>query len=223
MSDQIKKARKITDGALRNKERTRQKMIDAVGEVLKEKGYAGLSINNIIDKANVDRRLINLYFGDVNNLIEAYLNSKDYWMTKVAPKVQTIMDQSVGFGQNEITSILHTTFNEVNASPDLQKILTWEISEYQKQLRELVDRREALGSKVFKATDKEFQGTNINLRAVLALQIAGIYYLNLHAKTTGSTFCEIDINQPEGELAIKEALSSIVNLVYKEAAAQSDN
>jgi len=207
--------RKVTDGVIRNKERTRQKMIDAVGEVLKEKGYAGLSINNIVNKAKVDRRLINLYFGDVNTLIEEYLNSRDYWMSKVAPKLQAIMDQSEGFGQNEIISILHTMYDEVSVSPDLQKILNWEISEYQVKLRELADNREALGKEVFKITDKDFKDTTINLRAILALQIAGIYYLILHAKSNGSTFCEIDINTAQGEKAIKEALATVIGLVYK--------
>lgn len=207
---------KTTAGTTRNKERTKQRMIDAVGEVLKEKGYSGLTINNIVRKANVDRKLIAHYFGDVNNLIEEYLNNRDYWMNKVAPKIQGIVEKAEGFGQNEITSILHTLYDEVSKSADLQRILSWEVSEYQDKLRALADNREILGEELFKATDKDFKGMGIDLRAILALQISGIYYLVLHANANGSTFCGIDIKTTDGQKSIKEALVTVVDLVYKE-------
>lgn len=216
----LENKRKITDGIVRNKERTKQKMIDAVGEVLKEKGYAGLTINNIVNQAKVDRKLVGLYFGNVNHLIEEFLHHRDYWMTKVAPKIQTVVEQTNNFGQNEITSILHTLYDEVSNSTDLQKILSWEVSEYQDKLRTLADSREELGKELFKLTDKDFAGTNIDLRAILALQISGIYYLILHANANGSTFCGIDIKTADGQKSIKDALVTVVDLVYKERITQ---
>lgn len=75
-----------------------------------------------------------------------------------------------------------------------------------------------MGREFFKITDKDFVGTDIDLRAVCSLQIAGIYYLILHAKVNGSTFCEIDINTQDGKEAIKTALAKVINLVYKEVA-----
>lgn len=94
-----KTERKVVDGDLRNKERTKQKWIDAVGTVLREKGYAGLTVKDIVEKAQMDRRLIALYFGDANILIEKYLNSADYWMSRVAPKFNSIIEQSDTFGK----------------------------------------------------------------------------------------------------------------------------
>lgn len=207
---------KTTAGTTRNRERTKQRMIDAVGEVLKEKGYAGLTINNIVKKANVDRKLIAHYFGNVNSLIDEYLYQRDYWMTKVAPKLSSIVSEAGTFGKQEAISILHTLYDEVRLSPDFQRILSWEVSEYQDNLRALSESREALGRELFKLTDKDFNKTDINFRAIIALQIAGIYYLIMHAKVNGSTFCEIDINTKTGSDAIKEALVKVVGLVYKE-------
>lgn len=73
------KVRKTVEGSVRSKERTKQKLIDAIGKVLKEKRHVGLYINNIVKKAGIDRRLISLYFGNVNN-IEDYPNRRDYCM-----------------------------------------------------------------------------------------------------------------------------------------------
>src|SRR5690625_323283 len=76
-----KKRRKPYKGVKNNKERTMGKLIAAVGEVLTEKGYTGLTISNISKCAGVDRKLISLYFGSVNNLIETYIKGKDYWVS----------------------------------------------------------------------------------------------------------------------------------------------
>lgn len=223
MSEQIKKhtptpkKRKVVDGALRNKERTKQRWIAAVGDVLREKGYAGLSIKNIVEKAGMDRRLIALYFGDVNNLIDEYLNSVDYWMSRVAPKFNAIIEQADTIGKDEITDILHTLFDEVYTSDDLRKILNWEVGEYHIRLRELADNREKMSKPIFKMSDADFKDSDINIRAILALMISGIYYLTMHAKVNGSTFCEIDINKPKGKKAIKEALAKVIDMAYTEA------
>jgi AcrR family transcriptional regulator len=213
----LQKERKTTDGSLRNKERTKQKWLDAVGEVLKEKGYAGLTVKNITKQAGMDRRLIALYFGNVDNLIETYLQHTDYWMTKVAPKFGAILNESGKLAQQEITSILHLLFDEVLQSTDLQRMLSWEVGEYHPELRKLADNREILGKEMFKLTDVDFEGTKINIRAMLALQIAGIYYLAIHAKVNGSTFCQIDVNTPKGKEQINVALSTLMQLIYNEA------
>lgn len=218
--EKVVKVRKVTDGAIRNKARTKRKLLDAVGEVLRTKGYTGLTIRNIIETAGVDRRLIYLYFGGVDQLIETYLNEKDFWLSQINPKAQTIMESAEDFGQNEITAILHTLFDEVFKSSDLQKIIHWEISEHQPRLVELINNREELGRHLFKLTDADFVGTDVNLRAIMAIQIAGIYHLILHAHSNACTFCELDLNTPKGRKAIKTALSKIMEMVYKEAKSQ---
>lgn len=208
------KVRKVTDGAIRNKERTRQKWLNAVGEVLREKGFAGLTIRNITEKAGLDRKLIALYFNGLDGLIEEYLNTTDYWIGKFAPKVGAIIGESGKLGQAEMTKVLQALFDEVNTSENLQKLLSWQVAEYQEGLRKLADSREALGRPLLKMLDGDFEGTDIDFRAILAIQIAGIYFLNLNAKVNGSTFCEVDVNKPKGRKAIKNALSTIMELMY---------
>lgn len=211
------KARKVTDGVIRNKERTRERWLNAVGAVLGEKGFAGLTIRNITEKAGLDRKLISVYFNGLDGLIDEYLNRTDYWMGKVAPRIGTIIGESGRLGQEEVTRILHALFDEVSASENLQKMLSWQVGEYQEGLRKVADNREHLGRPMFKMTDDDFKGTDIDFRAIMAIQIAGIYYLTLNARINGSTFCEVDLNKPKGKKAIKNALSKIIELLYRES------
>ena len=209
------KKRSIVAGPIRNSEKTKQKLIDAVGIILNEKGYQHITARNITEVTGLNRKLINHYFGNLENLINIYLNSTDYWTKNISPKLETIVTNNEQFGQAAIGEILATLFDEVHNSANLRGLLNWETSTYNDSLRKLADKREELGSALFKLTDEDFKDSDINLRAVLAIQIAGIYYLNLHAKTNGNSFCEIDINDPKGADTIKQALQTIIELVYK--------
>ena len=99
----------------------------------------------------------------------------------------------------------------------LQKIIHWELGEKNKVLRKVSDSRETLGEELFRLVEPAFEASDIDIRAMLALQIGGLYYLSLHAKANGSLFCGIDINHPEGKERISKALKKVVELCYKEA------
>lgn len=73
-------ARKTYSGILKNKERTKQKFMDAVGEIITSKGYSDLGENKIARQAGLNKALTYSYFGNVNNLIQQYVRSNDYWI-----------------------------------------------------------------------------------------------------------------------------------------------
>ena len=62
--------RKIHNGEFKNAERTKLKLLQGVGEIIKEKGYTGLLGVKIAEKAKLASRNIYRYFGSVENLIE---------------------------------------------------------------------------------------------------------------------------------------------------------
>jgi hypothetical protein len=97
----------------------------------------------------------------------------------------------------------------------MQKLILWEISENSKIMHQVSEERERLGTKIFNLTDKEFQGKDIDIRAMSALLVAGIYYMVLHAKSTDTLFCEIDINTPDGMERIRNAISIILDKMYE--------
>ena len=201
----------------RNKENTKQKLINAVGKVIQEKGYSGLKIAKIAAAAQVDKKLIYAYFGGVSNLIETYIKRKDYWSTMFGDHVELFLKDNPTLGKEQVIEILGSLFEQFYDSRELQKLILWEISECTPTLRELANKREVIGHELFKLTDADFTGTDIDLRAIIALQIAGIYYLTLHAKTNGRTFCEIDINDKCGKERIQKAIQYLINQCYKEA------
>ncbi|GAE63870.1 hypothetical protein H3Z85_09530 [Chryseobacterium indologenes] len=81
-------------------------------------------------------------------------------------------------------------------------------------MNEICKERELLSTKFFALADQEIGDKNIDLRAVSALVVAGVYNLVLHAKSTDSCFCDIDINKLEGFERIKTVISTIIKKTY---------
>ena len=63
----------------------------------------------------------------------------------------------------------------------------------------------------------DFENTDVDLRARLALVLGGIYYLSLHSKSNGSLVCGIDINEEEGRARIEDAIRTIIFEAYERA------
>ena len=184
------------------------------GTVIKAKGYIGLSATNIAKAAGLSRRLITIYFESVDDLVETYVRSKDYWMEASGEANKMIEDNSGKNTKEILDYMLQNQLDYFFNNPEMQKIILWEISKKTKLMYEVCEDRERLGSRFFALSDKELQGKEIDLRAVTALLVAGIYYMVLHAKSTDTLFCEIDINNPEGMERIKKAISLILENTY---------
>ncbi|TDQ08327.1 TetR/AcrR family transcriptional regulator [Pedobacter metabolipauper] len=208
-------ARKVTDGLVRNKERTKANLISALGRILKDDGFSGLSISRVADVAKVDRRLIYDYFGSLDGLVKEYLNSNDYW--KISPDeiddiVQTSKDDS---GKTLAYSVLENQFDSLIRNEEMRRIITWGLSEKLPILKELDLKREDMGNRVLSEVfDRHFENSDKNFRAMYAILMGGVYYLTLHAKMQENPFCGIDLQEPPGQEEIKKALKQFIDLAY---------
>lgn len=211
------KKRKVSSGPIREKVRTMDRLVSAVGKVIENEGYAGLNVAAISKQAGLDRRLVYTYFGSLDNLVETYVKQKDYWNYDAKEKIISILAGNTYLESEDIIQLLQGQFDAVLEDKALQKILHWELGEKHNILRKLSDSRELLGEELFRRGEPIFEGTNIDIRAILALQIGGLYYLALHAKSNGGLFCGIDVNEFDGKQRVAKALEKIIQLCYQQA------
>ena len=212
--EELKKNRKTTSGAIRDKSRTMAKMVNAVGKLLEKKGYSGLDATSIAKIAGVDKKLVWTYFGGLDNLVEEYISQRDFWKSISNEEIKKITETPDLINKNDINKILQSQLETLLEDKILQKIIHWELGENSEILRKIADKREEMGENLFSIIDKQFENTNIDIRANLALLIGGIYYLTLHAKNNGSLFCGIDLNQKEGKERISLAINNIIEKSY---------
>lgn len=203
---------------IKNKELTKRKLIDAVGEIFRTEGHTGLGVNKVAKKAGVTKKLIYDYFErDFNNLVETYILETDYWMT-FADRVQQLIDEH-GYNENQklITEILQNQFRYFYLDKQMQQLILWEISTGSPLMRSIHNVREMMGQKLFEQTDAHFKGTGVNFRAVSALLVGGIYYSILHTRFNGGIFSDVDLSTETGREEMLEAIELIVGWAYREA------
>ncbi|SDH29599.1 TetR/AcrR family transcriptional regulator [Mucilaginibacter gossypii] len=210
-------AKKTYHGVTNDKERSKQKLVDAVGVIIRTQGYTGLNASNVAKNAGVNRRLINLYFGNLDALVETYVRGKDYWVA-ASGNAGELMEENKG---NDTRQILETLLvNQLDyffKEEEMQKIVLWQISQRSQIMFEVAEEREKLGAAYFELTDPFFKKTDVDLRAVAGLLVGGIYYMVLHAKSNDSLFCQIDVNSPEGLDRIKNAIGAILKDTFRRA------
>ena len=192
------------------------RMVSAVGKVLQKKGYTGLDAPSIAKAAGVDKKLVWTYFGGLDNLVEEYISKRDFWKSISKEQIKKITETPELINQNDINKILQGQLDTLLKDKVLQKIIHWELGEKSKTLRKIADKREEMGEGLFSIIDKQFENSNVDIRANLALLIGGIYYLTLHGKNNGSLFCGIDINNDKGKERISKAIKDILHSSYND-------
>ncbi|MGG7469372.1 TetR/AcrR family transcriptional regulator [Chryseobacterium arthrosphaerae] len=208
--------RKSSAGRIRNKERSKKRFLDAVGKILKTKGYAGLKVNDIAKAAGVDKKMIYTYFGGMDGLIDEYIRSQDYWIKVTTEKVDKIIPETSDGGELFIKEMLLSQFDYVYSNKEAQKLLLWSISESRKSLRKLIDAQEENGEYIFdNIFNPHFKERSADFRAVMAIMVSGLYYLNIFSSVNGSIFCGLDVNSADGREKIKKAVSFLVGQTYK--------
>ncbi|PLK44959.1 TetR/AcrR family transcriptional regulator [Emticicia sp. TH156] len=216
VEQQRTKQRKVTAGPIREKARTMTRLIAAVGRVIQKKGYTALTGPNIAIEAGLDKKLIWTYFGSIDNLVETYILERDFWNMADQKIISELLKHPENIGRKDITVLLHGQLDRMMKDKVLQRIIHWEIGEKNKTLRKVADKREKIGEHLFQIIEPDFANTGVDIRAKLALQIAGIYYLVLHAKYNGSLFCGIDINESTDLERLQKAIQDNINAMYEE-------
>ena len=89
----------------------------------------------------------------------------------------------------------------------LQKIIHLGAWWSKRCLRTIADKQEEeTGEEILSVIAPDFENVDVDIREGLALLVGGIYYLTLHAKGNGSTFCGIDLNEEQGKQRIGDAV-----------------
>ncbi|MFN0253934.1 TetR/AcrR family transcriptional regulator [Pedobacter ureilyticus] len=204
--------RKAPAGNVRNKERSKKKFLDAVGKILKTKGYAALKVNDIAATAGVDKKMIYTYFGGMDGLMDEYIRSQDYW-SNVSD--DNLPKEITDGGKTIAKEMLISQFDHVFKNKELQKLLLWRLSEERKSLRKLTDNQEMNGEALFSAVaDRHFDQNSKKFRAIMAIMISGLYYLDIYSTVNGSVFCGLDMKTDEGRNEVKQAISFLMEQTY---------
>ena len=106
----------------RDRDATEQRMLKAVGEMIRRDGFEKLGVNAVAAHCGVSKILIYRYFGSLDGLLAAYIRQHDFW-------INFPLDIP---GRAHLPEFLKKTFRtmigRLHGDPTLRRLYRWELS-----------------------------------------------------------------------------------------------
>lgn len=177
----------------------------AAESLIKKKGFASMLVTELIKKARIEPLVFYNRYDNLSDFYDEFVRQYDYWFKDILTGIEFPADSEAGY-----VSILKDVQKALHDKSVMLELLRWEIAEGNEttvrtaMLREmhtmpLVD---AYGAKI----------KNIDVVALSALVIGGIYYLNLHRDR--SKFSDIDLSTEQGQARIEKALEEFGHIIF---------
>jgi AcrR family transcriptional regulator len=196
----------------RDKETTKEKLLEAVGEILAERGYGALGVNAVAKKAGVDKVLIYRYFANMDGLLEAFILRKDFLSNLESlfgeGRGLRTRGEALSLGRLILTGQLH----QILENRELQEILLWELHEKNKVTEKVAEAREKQAVAILSQMARVVDDETTDIAAIASLITGGIYYLALRSRTV-EFFSGISLRTHEGWKRIESAVENLVDAV----------
>ena len=200
----------------RNRDDKMARLIGAVGDTLKEKGYHGLGLNKIAARAGVSKPMVYEYFGNLNGLLKAYIERKDSWLAYFEslelPEKPTTEEL-----KNCFIRMLQDQFCYLYGEKEMQRLVHWQVSGYNPLMRATCEAREKEGARLLEMVDAHFRNSGVSLKAVMALLVGGVYYNVLHDSAGLGTMAGIDLKNEKDFNVMLQTIAQIVEWAFQAA------
>lgn len=202
-------------GATRNVEEKKRRFLQAVGKIFRNKSHKSLGVNKVSSEAGISKSLLYRYFGNLRNLVELYSEEVDFWLTFEDLHSSSQTDKRQLFKQ-----ALSEQFKYVQASPEMQQLVLWELFEANYNTSTLLKKREKVVENHLLEMDGLLQ-SEVDFRAVLAILIAGMYHLGTFSSVQKVPFCGIDLSSEKGCDRILEAVTFLIDATADRSTSQN--
>ena len=211
---------------MRDKDSTKQKLIDAVLSLLRNGGFASLGVNAVAAEAGVSKVVIYRYFGGLDGLLEAAAADLDMTKTRLIDAALEQRDAGRPLAMR-ISDALYSTHTGLAADELTLQLMKGELQQQNELTRSLAEARERQGLAATRRAEAlvdselgEGAAAAIDLEALLALFSAGIYYLTLRSESV-RFFNGTDIQSEAGWRRICDAAARAMTSALESASATS--
>lgn len=199
-----------------------EKILEAVGEVLSQRGAKELGVNAIAKHAGVDKALIYRYFGSLDELLHAYAKETSLW-----PDISELIGESghvsrTNNTQKILSDFLLNQLKEIRRRKITQEIMRAEIFTENVLTHSLAEAREKQKSDLLNKLSITKGGLqDKDLEALLALINAAVSYMVLRSKFSDKHM-GIDLHSNFGWKRLERLVSDLITAYYSAALPPAD-
>lgn len=188
----------------RDRERTKGKILKAVGEVIEQHGTEKVGVNLIARTAGVNKVLIYRYFESVDGLMEQYVKSGEYTSTMGDDYIENMPIVPPDERRKALTGLMQTFLTDLRERKATRDLLRWEIGTGKSMLS---DARNQIASRIVDKVGElpDFKDTS----ALMAFLTAGIYYMTI-ATDYREKMIDVDLHTDEGWKRIENVIERII-------------
>ena len=190
-------------------------VLNAVNSLIEEVGFANVNLTSIAQRAKIESTVFYRRYNSLEDLFDRYTEKYDFWFSNIAESIP--LDQS---DEDIFKTLLSNLITALYKSKGMQQLLIWELSDDNKTTRKTARLREMINEPLIQMLEARFGNSGININAISAIVISGIYYLILHRKR--STFCRVDFATKEGKKQLDTAVNQLISILYQVARSQQE-
>ncbi len=187
-----------------------ESIINAANQLIKEKGFSGLTATGIMRTAEIEPIQFYKRYKDLDEFIDEYVKRYDYWFKDVVKVQQNQTNEE----KERYSYILTGLFHSLLKNKIMQELLKWELSHNNETSQRTAKLRELHTLPLCQKYGNIFSDTGIDIVAISALIIGGIYYLILHNDL--SPFSGIDLKSEVDIQRMSNAINHLSEILFTE-------
>jgi AcrR family transcriptional regulator len=195
--------------AVRDRAGSERRLVEAVGEVIARDGFDGLGARNVARQAGLDPKLIRMYFGNLDGLLDAYADSSQHWptideLTEGGAIAALPLDQRAA-------RVLTNLAKAMQTRPLLHELLRAESTHQNELMLKLKARRDEVASEI----SRTYLGglgttrTGVDAWALLSVMAASIHYFAIRVAHPEKGFNGLGIERPEEMARLVKVIEAV--------------
>lgn len=194
--------------ARRTNEQLEQDILDGMEKLVRDTGFVNIPVTAFIERAGIDPNVFYRRYETVYDIYKALVSKQKYWEDGKfdVSKLDVVGEEAF------YSTALKSVYRDLKSNHVMQKMLIWELTDDNDTTRETSSYRETLVEDVLSVYKELFKDTDIDITAMTALLLSGIFYLTLHNDI--STFCLNDYSSDEGRCMIDHSIDELSHLLF---------
>ena len=198
---------------IRNKEITKDRLIQAIGKVIAEVGFQHLGVNLVAREAGVDKKLIYRYFHGLPGLVAAYGETADFWPTS-AELLGDDLERIRNMAPHAVLSEFFKRYlRAILSRPITLEILAWEAIERNELTKGLEEVRAKTALEFFELMQAD-PPENLDLTALVLILAGAVNFLAVRSRIH-SSLGGVELQSEEGWQRIESALDFMLDKIFQ--------
>lgn len=176
---------------------------------IKKKGFSLALVTDIVKRAKIEPVVFYNRYKNLDEFYDTFVKDYDYWLSDLVRDSIENIDSEEAY-----SNVIEKILNNLLSDEIMTELLRWEVAEGNNITERTARLRTMHAVDIFRNYEEKHAGIGIDVTAVSALLVAGIYYMLLHKDR--SSMIGIDINEPAGKRRIVNAIREISRLIFQE-------